>query len=335
MRELLLYGTIYSFTASDFITAINEIEDGELTVRVNSPGGDVMYGWGMIAKYREFEGKKNVKVDGQAASMAAFFTLFADSVEAIEQSKFLLHRAAFPSWMEANMSDDERSYLIAVNKDLEAALRDKVDVEKFEKISGISIKEMFSLEKRIDVVLTAKQAKQVGIVSKIISLSTSEKKMINAEMARIAASANPIEWTPFQIEETQTTATQELIKNHTMTISELKEKHPALYAQIASESVQQGIEQERDRVGAWSAFMDIDAKRVKEGIASGKNISQTEMAELTLQATLKANASALAGEQKKPETNENPEGEKDEKTKVFEAFNEKLLSAAGVTTKTV
>jgi ATP-dependent protease ClpP protease subunit len=334
MRELLLYGTIYSFTASEFITSINEVEDGELVVRVNSPGGDVMYGWGMIAKYREFEGKKTVKVDGQAASMAAFFTLFADNVEAIEQSKFLLHRAAFPSWMEASMTEDEKAYLIAVNKDLEAALREKVDVEKFEKTAGVSIKEMFSLDKRLDITLTAKQAKQVGIVSKIISLSTSEKKMINAEMARLAASANPIEWTPFQVEETQAT-TQELIKNHTMTISELKEKHPALYAQIASESVQQGIEQERDRVGAWSAFMDIDAKRVKEGIASGKNISQTEMAELTLQATLKANASALAGENKKPETNENPEGEKDEKTKALEAFNEKLLNAAGVTPKTV
>ena len=65
-----------------------------------------------------------------------------------------------------------------------------------------------------------------------------------------------------------------------MTLAKLKEKHPELYAQV----IAAGAEAERDRVGAWMAFADIDIKAVSEGINGGKNISAKEMAEFSRKA---------------------------------------------------
>ena len=77
MKQILLYNPIFSFVAEEFINAINDAGDEDITIRVNSPGGSVFAGWGMAAALSE---KKNVtvKVDGVAASMAFYLLLFAD-----------------------------------------------------------------------------------------------------------------------------------------------------------------------------------------------------------------------------------------------------------------
>ena len=115
----------------------------------------------------------------------------------------------------------------------------------------------------------------------------------------------------------------------------MKEKHPALHAQILQEGIQQGIEQERDRVGAWSAFIDIDTKAVKEGILEGKALSQTQMAELSLKATLQANAANLAKESVKNTEAEGSEGKEEKEVSKVDAFAASVLEAAGVKPKTV
>lgn len=87
-----------------------------------------------------------------------------------------------------------------------------------------------------------------------------------------------------------------------MNIQELRSAHAELVAQIEAAAVAQ----ERDRVKAWMAFTDIDAKAVKEGIDGGKNIGQAEMAEFVRKSV---SADALAGLEagkQKPVTTEEP-----------------------------
>lgn len=55
-------------------------------------------------------------------------------------------------------------------------------------------------------------------------------------------------------------------------VAELKAQYPELCQQI--------VDEEKDRAGAYLSFVDVDAKAVTEGIASGKNPSQTFMAEM-------------------------------------------------------
>ena len=71
MKEILLYGQIYSSTAEAFINACNEVGEEGVSVRINGDGGSPEYGWGMIDKYSEIKSKKLIKVDGKAHSMYA------------------------------------------------------------------------------------------------------------------------------------------------------------------------------------------------------------------------------------------------------------------------
>jgi len=57
-----------------------------------------------------------------------------------------------------------------------------------------------------------------------------------------------------------------------MTKADLKQNHPEVYADILSE----GVIQEQERVKSWEAFREADSKAVSEGIASGKEITQSQ-----------------------------------------------------------
>lgn len=61
-----------------------------------------------------------------------------------------------------------------------------------------------------------------------------------------------------------------------MTLAEFKANHPEVYAQAANE----GATQERDRVGAWMAYADVDLEAVTAGINEGKPLAQKTAAEL-------------------------------------------------------
>lgn len=61
-------------------------------------------------------------------------------------------------------------------------------------------------------------------------------------------------------------------QNVKMTKTELQNAHPDVYNSI----VQEGVSQERDRVGAWMAHVGTDSTKVVEGISSGNTITQTE-----------------------------------------------------------
>ena len=278
--EVLLYSDIQSQTASDFIHEVNAISDDELTVRVSCNGGDVLYGWGVIAKFREFKGVKRVKIDGKARSMAAFLPCYTDDVTALDVSDFVLHRAAYPDRYEQSMSTEGRLELLRINNHLEDALRAKVDVEKFESITGTTLAELFSLETRIDVSLTASQALEVGLINEIIKITPDKKQKIEARTLAIAAKyEGKLPNTTATVADKSSNNNQDskIIK---MNIEKLKTDHPDVYAQ----AVAKGVSEERDRVGSWATFNSIDPVAVVAGIKSGEAISQTAMAEFSMKA---------------------------------------------------
>lgn len=280
MNEILLYGQIYDFTATNFISAFNDIEGDNLTIRVNSSGGSVEYGWGMIAKFKEFEGKKLVKVDGQAYSMAFNFCLYADKVECLDVSRFMVHRASY-GWIESTeyFTEALKANLDGINKSLKAAFESKIDVAKFEKITGVTLKELFSMEGQKDVFIDAKQAKAIGLVDKINTITIEKANSINANMAQVAASYSGFE--PIVVQ-SATEPIKQVINNKTnkpMTVEQLKADHPEVHAAIFNSGFSKGVSDEKDRTGAWAAFMEVDPIAVKEGIKSGEPLTATATAE--------------------------------------------------------
>lgn len=293
--EVLIYGGINDSSAKEFIQEVSAIEDEGLTVRLNTGGGSPEASWGMIAKFNEFEGEKNLKIDGKAYSMGSFFAAYTDNVEALDTSKFLIHRASF-GFFEEFMSESDEELLNTINKSLRTALEAKIDVPKFERMKKTTMDELFSMEGQKDVILTASEAKKIGLISSIVKITPAKRRQLNKAAAKVAAFRGEEVYMIPDPEAKQTSNTNSAspkpnIKTNNMTFDEIKSKHPEVFAQIKKE----GIAEERDRGGAWAVFAEVDPKVVAEGIKSGKNISQTAIAEFSmksLNATVKANLAA-------------------------------------------
>lgn len=294
MKDLLIYGVIWSHMAAEFLTQLGDFEGDELVVRVNSPGGEVVYGWGIISKFNEFVGKKTIKVDGQAHSMGAFICAYADNVEAIDTAQFVIHRAAYPKWLESaeNFIDSaQQSLLEETNKSLMTAFKNKIDVPAFEKMKGIKVKDLFAMKdkngnhSRIDITLTAQEAKKIGLVDKVVKITPAKSAKISSDYSISMAAMHEHMGIPAQVIDTipAAAATEDSplpIKSekiNKMTASQFQKENPEAYAAI----VLKGQTAERDRVGAWLAFNDVDPEAVAKGIASGDAISQTAMADFS------------------------------------------------------
>lgn len=330
-KEILLYGQIHSRSSIDFINEIDAVDGDDMVVRVNTNGGDVLYGWGMIAKFKEFTGDKLVKIDGSAYSMGLFFAAYAENVEALDVSDFLLHRAAYPSWYEKDyMSDSEKENLIKINSSLEKAFRSKIDVEKFEEIKGVKLKEVFSMDDRVDVFMTSAEAKKIGLINKINKITPAKKSAIQSDFGRIAAKYSEIDVVETPIE----TKKEELNKNANnkpkklkMNLEELKAEHPALAASLIAEGVASTKTAEKDRVGAWLKFVEVDPVAVAEGINSGENLSQTATADFAIKMQSAKSKAELEAESANTITTDVVD---DEKTEV-EQTEEKLMATLNLT----
>jgi ATP-dependent protease ClpP protease subunit len=290
MAEVLLYGDIYSQRARDFIKEVEAASGEDLSVRVNSYGGDVDYGWGMVSKFVEHKGKKSVKIDAAAHSMAAYFAIYADDVEATDVASMIFHRAAYPTWVENDsqlFTDARKQELTRVNGKLREAMEAKVSSEDWEKVTGVSYNRMFDENQaQIDVALNAKEAKKLGIVQSITTITPKQKAAIEARLVAIAEGVTGL----------RLAAINEQPKTSQMTIEKLKAEHPDVYAA----AIKAGIEQERDRVGAWVVFADVDSKAVSEGIKSGNSITATATAEFSRKAFSVQALTDLEGGSPKP-----------------------------------
>ena len=314
-KELYLYSPIYDFVIEDLLSKMEENSNEDVVMRINSPGGQVLSGWGLIAKMQERAKQglqTDVKLDGAAMSMAAMILLFADTVEALDVSTVMLHRA---SMYVSNEQD--QAFLDSVNKSLRSKMEAKIDGKLLKELKGVSIKDLFEAPERVDVFLTAAEAKKLGIVNKINKINPKEIEAFNERFYSIAAIAEP---------KPLNNQNQKIMK-----IEELKANHPALFAEV----VALGVSEERDRVGACLAFLEIDAQGVKKAIESGKPLSQTQMAEFTLKAVSAKKIECIQEDSTKTPVQTNEQGgaaksaEETQKEVKMSAFTEEVNAFLG------
>jgi hypothetical protein len=129
------------------------------------------------------------------------------------------------------------------------------------------------------------------------------------------------------------TAQLNLDNNNTdMDLKKLKSEHPALYAQIHGMGVTAGVSQEKERIGAWMVFADIDIKAVSEGIKGEKGLSAIDLAELTRKGISAKIIGAI--EEDKPDDIDAPDGadakDKDKPTAQVKAFQEEVYGNLGL-----
>ncbi len=338
MKEILLYSIIFDFTAEELINSIEEAKSQDIVLRINSNGGSVEDAWGAIAKFREHTKGKKIKVDGVAKSMAAHFLSYTDDVEVLDVTSLLYHRASFPTFIERDpelMTEDRVNRLKEINDDLRAALEAKVDVEKFEKIGGVTMDELFSTDGIVDVTFTAEEAKEIGIANKINKITPEAIEEIESITLKIAATSLGIDYkqpkkdkpTSETPEKNPTSKPNKKLNYKDMSIEALKLENPELYKEI----IKEGTVQEKDRVGAWMAFYAIDPEAVAKGIKDGDILSETAKAEFAVKGM---SAEALEKVEKDSngdvETKEVTDEEKTEKEKVIAEFEKSVDKDLGL-----
>ena len=274
-KEVFLYGGIYDYTAEYFMREINSVEEGEdYTIRLNSPGGSVFAGLGIISKTVERKEGMKLKVDGVAASMAFAFVASLDptQVEANESAMFMVHRASMNVYDET-----DQKLLDTLNAQMYKNLTKNIDLDAFEAIAGRTLKNIFDSSEVIDVWLTAKQAKKIGLISKVYKLDAATARAKGLAFASAAASYSKKEKEPKQI-------------INKMDKGTLKAEHPAVYAQILAEGeaigVAKGVKAESERVKTWEVFRATSPEKVTAGLATVFAPSDAQKAEMTLEAAL-------------------------------------------------
>lgn len=279
-KPIPFYNEVDSYSAVEFLTKLDEAAGEDVLLCISSNGGYTSYAMGMVERWQNYPGKKNVMVHGGAHSVMALFLCFVSGASALETASFVLHRGHYGEWFEnsewftQDLKDDLARWNAFAKKSFEA----KIDAKKFEELKGISLKEIFTAEKVIDVRLTAKEAKAVGLIESIVKLTPEVKAEISAIMQmkagtgyqRMVALVN-------QKVEVQNEESKEKNnpKNKIMTVEEFKAQHPAEYAK----AFKAGVDKERDRVNAIMVYNDVDPEGVKAIVKSGDDMTQTQMAE--------------------------------------------------------
>ena len=93
--EILIFDEIgfMGVTASDFVNELAEVRADIISLRINSPGGDVFDGIAIFNALKRHEATVNVFIDGIAASAASFIAMAGDSVTMMPHSQMMIHEA--------------------------------------------------------------------------------------------------------------------------------------------------------------------------------------------------------------------------------------------------
>lgn len=269
-KTLLFYTGVYSFTVEEFINKLSEIDENEdLIIKLNSPGGSVFAGWSMAQAIAERPGKTTIITEGLAASMSFILPLFADDVQTLDVTNWMIHRAT--AYIE---NEDDQKLLDKINEDLKKRVKARIDEKAFKEITGVTINDIFDKNKeRRSIWLTAQEAKKVGLVSKVIKLQPKQLKVSAEKFIAFYdefGSAEHKEEKPKENNKPQ--------NSKIMTIEEFKSANPEAYNSI----LEKGRQEERDRVLALLAYNEIDSKAVVEAVKSGNPITESFRSEMAV-----------------------------------------------------
>jgi len=142
MNELLIYSDIGdsywydSISAKDVKTQLDAMDDGELTVRINSPGGSVFDGFSIYNLLNQREGKVTVYIDGMAASAASVVAMAGDEILMADNSLMMIHDPWTMMMGSANEMRDTADLLDKIKGSIVTTYQAKSELDA-DKIGGM------------------------------------------------------------------------------------------------------------------------------------------------------------------------------------------------------
>lgn len=164
--ELLIYGALYpgavyedEVSALDVIRELSGLNNADVTVRINSPGGVVTEGIAIYNALRAYGGKVTCQVDGLAASAASEILMASNRRIAAGPGAFVMIHNAWG--LAIGGSDDIRSYADVLDK-MDAQL-----VETYVRASGMSEADVRSAM-AAETWYTAAEALEAGLLTEVL-----------------------------------------------------------------------------------------------------------------------------------------------------------------------
>lgn len=107
-------------TASRIAAALRAIGGADVTVNINSPGGDMFEGLAIYNLLREYDGKVTVKVLGLAASAASIIAMAGDEVQIGRGAFLMIHNC----WVHAMGNRHDLAQVAADMEPFDKAMND-------------------------------------------------------------------------------------------------------------------------------------------------------------------------------------------------------------------
>jgi len=158
--EIIIYDVVgwpYN-DAFDLIRNLGTIKAKNISVRINSPGGDVFDGVAIFNALKEHPAHVTTKIEGLAASIASIIALAGDEVQAHKNAMYMVH----DPWVLAAGNQYDLREIADI---LEKISGNMVDI--YSQNSNIGKKEIRDMLKA-ETWFTAKEAKERGFIDTII-----------------------------------------------------------------------------------------------------------------------------------------------------------------------
>lgn len=183
-NEIVIYDDIgiFGVTAGDVRAKLEAANGADISVLINSYGGDVYDGIAIYNQLVTYAGAVNVRIDGIAASAASLIAMAGDHIAIGENAELMIHNAWTIGWGNAADMRDIAGRLDQIDGNLAAtyAARTGIDVAEVAKMMAE------------DTFLTGADAVAQGFADEILPLKTAEKQSESASIAALRRLADTL-----------------------------------------------------------------------------------------------------------------------------------------------
>ena len=276
--ELIIEGVIASeswyeddVTPKMFRDELKE-HPGDVTVRVNSPGGDVSAGISIYNMLNEHEGNVTIKVDGLAASIASLIAMAGDKIVMLPGSMMMVHN---PWTFAAGNADDMAQVVEMLEKTGESMIpiysaRTGQSEEK--------IKELLKAE----TWLTAQDAVDLGFADEAIEPKTSLADAL-AKIKSLTPSMKSAVMQPVMSLKAKEEAEEDNVPEQPEEPSEV----PVETAPVVDEETEEEVEEETTEVTEPAAEENNSFEEKESNVADlQEEVAKAQVIEPSAQATV-------------------------------------------------
>lgn len=233
-------------TPQEFRQELQQIPGNELTVVINSPGGDVWAGVSIHDALKELNKKVTVRVSGLAASAASFIAMAGDVIEMTPGSTMMIHKASAIAWGDTEdfkkmieMLETVEDGIISIYADRTGNSREAVK-ELVEAETWMSAEKAVELGFADSVVKPASEDEQnapANVFGGNFAFSMSaDKKAMNSFLDKLKA-ANGVGEAPVEEDEETPTPTEE----PEAPVEPAEEPTPAVEPETPAEEVEEPV----------------------------------------------------------------------------------------------